>query len=132
MTTPADPDRQLAAALGRVASGIFVATAAQGGTSTGMLASWVQQCSFHPPRLSIAIKPDREIVKLLGIGALFTLNILESSQTDIVAHFGKGFPLTDDAFRGLEIERREIGGPILTEALAFLHCVVVQRTSAGD
>src|SRR5262245_4952769 len=132
MTTPADPDRQLAGALGRVASGIFVVTAAQGDAATGMLASWVQQCSFQPPRLSVAIKPDREIVKLLAIGAVFTLNILESSQTDIVAHFGKGYALTEDAFRGLAVERRDFGGPILTEALAFLHCVVVQRTSAGD
>lgn len=132
MTIPADPDRQLAAALGRVASGIFVVTATQGDVSTGMLASWVQQCSFQPPRLSVALKPDREIVKWLAIGAVFTLNILESSQTDIVAHFGKGFALTDDAFHGLEVERRGIGGPILTEALAFLHCAVVQRASAGD
>ena len=132
MTTPADPDRQLAAALGRVASGIFVVTAARNGVATGMLASWVQQCSFQPPRISVAIKPEREIVKLLAIGAPFTLNVLESSQTDIVAHFGKGFALNEDAFRGLAVERRGTGGPILTEALAFLHCAVVQRTSAGD
>ena len=132
MTTPADPDRQLAAALGRVPSGIFVVTVAQGNLATGMLASWVQQCSFRPPRLSVAVKPDRAIVQWLPIGAAFTLNILESSQTDIVAHFGKGFALADDAFRDLAVERREAGGPILTEALAFLDCQVVERVPAGD
>jgi flavin reductase (DIM6/NTAB) family NADH-FMN oxidoreductase RutF len=133
MTTKSDdPERQLAAALGRIPSGIFVVTAARDGVATGMLASWVQQCSFVPPRLSVAIKPDRAIVQLLPTGAIFTLNILESSQTDIVAHFGKGFALTEDAFRGLTVERRDVGGPVLTEALAYLQCEVVARASAGD
>ena len=132
MTTPADPDRQLAGALGRVPSGIFVVTVASDAIATGMLASWVQQCSFRPPRISLAIKPDREITKLLAIGAGFTLNILESSQTDAVAHFGKGFALTEDAFKGLSVERRANGGPVLTEALAYLDCTVVQRVAAGD
>lgn len=130
--TAADPERQLAAALGRVPSGIFVVTVAQNGLATGMLASWVQQCSFRPARLSLALKPDREIVKLLPVGATFTLNILESSQTDIVAHFGKGYALTEDAFHGLSVERRTMGGPVLTEALAFLDCQVVERVPAGD
>jgi flavin reductase (DIM6/NTAB) family NADH-FMN oxidoreductase RutF len=130
--TSDDPERQLAAALGRVPSGIFVVTVARDRIATGMLASWVQQCSFRPPRLSLALKPDRAIVGLLPVGADFTLNVLESSQTDIVAHFGKGFALTDDAFAGLSVERRNGIGSVLTEALAFLDCRVVARTPAGD
>lgn len=127
-----DPDRQLAGALGRVPSGIFVVTVARDAIATGMLASWVQQCSFHPPRLTLAVQPKRVIVELLTVGAAFTLNILESSQTDIVAHFGKGFALKEDAFLGLSVERRDGGAPILTEALAFLDCQVVERMAAGD
>jgi flavin reductase (DIM6/NTAB) family NADH-FMN oxidoreductase RutF len=130
--TAEDPQRQLAASLGRVPSGIFVVTVAHGDVTTGMLASFVQQCSFRPPRLSFAVKPDRPIAGLLPSGAVFTLNILESSQTDIVAHFGKGFALEEDAFRGLAIEARPGAGPVLTEALAFLECQVVQRVPAGD
>lgn len=132
MTIPADPDRQLAAALGRVPSGIFVVTVAKDEVATGMLASWVQQCSFRPPRISLAIKPDREFTKLLSAGASFTLNILESSQTDVVAHFGKGFALTDDAFHNVAVDRREAGAPVLTETLAYLDCIVIQRLPAGD
>jgi flavin reductase (DIM6/NTAB) family NADH-FMN oxidoreductase RutF len=130
--TPDDPEKQLAAALGRVPSGIFVVTVAQGNVTTGMLASFVQQCSFRPPRLSLALKPDRPISSLLPPGAPFTLNILESSQTEIVAHFGKGFALGEDAFRNLSTETRDGAGPVLTEALAYLECQVVQRVLAGD
>jgi flavin reductase (DIM6/NTAB) family NADH-FMN oxidoreductase RutF len=127
-----DPDRQLAGALGRVPSGIFVVTVARDGVATGMLASWVQQCSFKPPRITLAVQPKRAIIDLLGAGAAFTLNVLESSQTDIVAHFGKGFALHEDAFQGLSIERRDGEAPVLTEALAFLDCRVVERVAAGD
>jgi flavin reductase (DIM6/NTAB) family NADH-FMN oxidoreductase RutF len=127
-----DPDRQLAGALGRVPSGIFVVTVARERIATGMLASWVQQCSFHPPRITVAVQPKRAIVELLTTGAAFTLNILESSQTDIVAHFGKGFALNDDAFLGLSIERRDTGAPVLLEGLAYLDCQVVVRVTAGD
>jgi flavin reductase (DIM6/NTAB) family NADH-FMN oxidoreductase RutF len=129
---PDNPAKQLAAALGRVPSGIFVLTVAQGGVETGMLASWVQQCSFKPLRLSLAIQPNRDIARLLTPGAVFTLNILESSQTDMVAHFGKGFAAGEDAFQGLSIERRPGRGAVLSEALAFLECTVGERISAGD
>lgn len=125
-------DKQLAAALGRIPSGLFILTVAQGGKETGFLASWVQQCSFHPPMVSVAIQPKRSVVPFLNQGAAFTLNLLEDGQTDMIAHFGKGFAPGDDAFSGLDVDRSGPGGPVLTEALAVLHCRVVQRCPAGD
>lgn len=129
---PDDPERQLAAALGRVPSGIFILTVAHGGRESGMLASWIQQCSFKPPRLSVAVQPSREIVKLLTGDARIVVNILESSQTDVIAHFGKGFALTDDAFHGIEVLREDGRGPILAEALACLEGRLVDRVTVGD
>ena len=54
-------DKELGSALGRIPSGLFILTVGQGEAETGMLASWVQQCSFDPPRVSVAIQPQREI-----------------------------------------------------------------------
>jgi flavin reductase (DIM6/NTAB) family NADH-FMN oxidoreductase RutF len=127
-----DPHRPLASALGRLPSGIYVLTVARDGIETGMLASWVQQCSFEPPQVSVAIRPGREIVSLLDVGASFTLNVLEASQTDMIVHFGRGFALTEDAFAKLEVRRAPPKGPVLTEALAYLECEVVGRFAAGD
>jgi flavin reductase (DIM6/NTAB) family NADH-FMN oxidoreductase RutF len=129
---PDDPAFPLASALGRVPSGIFVLTLSQNGIETGMLASWVQQCSFDPPQVSVAIRRDREIIGLLGEGALFTLNILEASQTDMIVHFGRGFALGQDAFNGLDVRRELPQGPVLSEALGYLRCQVVGRIPAGD
>jgi flavin reductase (DIM6/NTAB) family NADH-FMN oxidoreductase RutF len=128
----ANAQRQLAAALGRVPSGLFVLTMRRGEAETGMLVSWVQQCSFEPPQLSLAIQRDREIIPWLVEGTAFTLNILDSSQTDMIVHFGRGFALSEPAFTGLEIERPDGGAPILSEALAYLECRVTGRCPAGD
>lgn len=128
----ADPHRQLAGALGRIPSGLFVLTARNGPAQTGMLASWVQQCSFEPPRISIAVNTDREILGWLTQGAIFTLNILDASQTDMIVHFGRGFAPGQPAFEGIEIEPPGQGGPVLSEALAFLECRVTGRYPAGD
>ncbi len=126
-----DPHRSLASALGRVPSGIYVLTVTRGAVETGLLSSWVQQCSFEPPQISVAIRPDRAITALLEPGSRFTLNILEASQTDIIVHFGRGFALDEAAFAGLEVRREPPMGPVLIEALAYLDCEVAGRVSAG-
>jgi flavin reductase (DIM6/NTAB) family NADH-FMN oxidoreductase RutF len=127
-----DASKQLAAALGRIPSGIFVLTVAREGIETGMLASWVQQASFRPPLISFLVQSGRPILDLLPRGSRLTLNILESSQTDMVAHFGKGFASGDDAFRDVEVRREPGVAPVLAEALAYLECCVTQRHAAGD
>jgi len=127
-----DAHKQLSAALGRIPSGLFIVTARRGEAETGMLASWVQQCAFEPPSLSMAIQRGRDIAGWLTEGSWFTLNVLDDTQTDMIVHFGRGFALNEPAFFDLEIERPESGGPVLTEALAFLECRVAGRCTTGD
>jgi flavin reductase (DIM6/NTAB) family NADH-FMN oxidoreductase RutF len=127
-----DPHKSLAAALGRVPSGIFILTLARAGVETGMLASWVQQCSFHPPLVTFAVQRGRPIANLLPVDAVLTLNILEANQTDMIAHFGKGFALTDNAFQEIDVRRAEPNGPILTDAHAYLFIRVVSCLPTGD
>jgi flavin reductase (DIM6/NTAB) family NADH-FMN oxidoreductase RutF len=122
----------MAAALGRIPSGLFVLTARRGNGETGMLASWVQQCSFDPPQVSVAMQRGRDIGTWLTTGAGFTVNILEDCQTDMIAHFGKGFKPGEPAFTDLEIDHLPESGPVLRDALAFLECRVVDRHVVGD
>jgi flavin reductase (DIM6/NTAB) family NADH-FMN oxidoreductase RutF len=128
----ADEHKQMAAALGRIPSGLFVLTARQGHASTGMLASWVQQCSFDPPQVSVALGRDRAVSAWLGEGAFFALNILDNSQTDMISHFGRGFQADEPAFNGLDVTQLPSGPTVLDEALAFLECRVRGRWPSGD
>ncbi len=125
-------DSPLAVALGRVPSGLFILTARHGQAETGMLASWVQQCSFQPPRVSVAIQPRREVSAWLTPGSLFVLNILEEGHKLLLSHFAKGFALSEPAFTGLAVEHPDNGPAVLGDALAYLTCQVVQRVTVGD
>lgn len=126
-----DAAKQLSAALGRIPSGLFILTARSGKIETGMLTSWVQQCSFEPPQVTVAVRKGRELLDWLRNGSTFTLNILDDSQTDMIVHFGRGFALDEPAFAGLAIKHAP-GGPVLSEALAYLECRVTSRCEAGD
>jgi flavin reductase (DIM6/NTAB) family NADH-FMN oxidoreductase RutF len=130
--TDSNPQRHMAAALGRVPSGLFVVTMRQGAAETGMLASWVQQCAFAPPHISLAIQRGRPLTAWLTDGAHFRVNILDDTQTDMIAHFGRGFEPGEPAFEGLEVERPGGGPPVLSEALAYLECRVTGRCPVGD
>jgi flavin reductase (DIM6/NTAB) family NADH-FMN oxidoreductase RutF len=127
-----DRGKPWAGALGRVPSGLFVVTARSGEQETGMLASWVQQCSFDPPQVSVAVRRDRDVVAWLTPGAALTVNILDATQTDMIVHFGRGFPPAAPAFEGLDVERPGGAPPVLTDSLAYLECRVVERLPAGD
>ena len=72
----APTNNSLAAALGRIPSGLFILTVRHGSKETAMLASWVQQCSFDPPRLTVAIQKGRELLRWLTDDAAFVLNVL--------------------------------------------------------
>jgi flavin reductase (DIM6/NTAB) family NADH-FMN oxidoreductase RutF len=127
-----EPERQLAAALGKVPSGLFILTIRKEDAETGMLVSFVQQCSFEPPQLTLAIKQGRYLTEWLNAGVRFTLNVLDDTQTDMIGHFGRGFEPGAPAFEGLEVARRSDGAPILMESLAYLDCQIVSRHPGGD
>src|SRR5262245_49830189 len=128
----ADRGKSLAAALGRIPSGLFVITAHNGSAETGMLASWVQQCSFEPPLISVAVKRGRGLAAWLTPGAVFAVNILDDSQTDMISHFGRGFDLGEPAFEDLEVGRSDGGNVVLEECLAYLECRVESSVASGD
>lgn len=127
-----DHHKELAAALGRVASGLFIVTFRRDDAETGLLASWVQQCSFDPPGVTIAIKKGRPVSKWLQAGTLFAVNILDDAQTDMIVHFGRGFELSEPAFDNIAVDRPSTGAPVLREALAYLQCRIVSTHSVGD
>ncbi len=122
----------MAAALGRVPSGLFILTAGSDGDAGGMLTSWVQQCSFDPPQVTVAVERTRTVNDLLGTGAHFVLNLLGEGQADLLKAFSKGFEASRSALSELDAGRRAGAVPVLRDALGHLTCVVVGRFPAGD
>lgn len=124
--------KSLVAALGRIPSGLFILTFRHGKQETAMLASWVQQCSFEPPQVVIAMNEKRFVLDWLEKGAPITINILGEGQKDLLSHFGKGFEPNQPAFDGIRIERSDVSAPSLRDAHAVLDCRVTGKHRAGD
>ncbi len=118
-------------ALAKIPSGVSIATATNGGQSTGLLASWIQQVSFTPPMVCLAVKTGRPIEALIDGAGRFVINVIGEGDATVMKHFSKGFALQENAFEGLEIENRE-AGPVLKDCIAHLACKVVAKHEAGD
>ncbi len=122
----------VAEAVGKIPSGIFVVTAKKGEEEAALLASWVQQVSFDPLRLSMAVKKDRPIERFLKEKALFAIHILGKTQKHLYQHFAKVKSGDPRPFEGINITYSSNGSPILSEALAVLECRVVIQVDGGD
>jgi flavorubredoxin/flavin reductase (DIM6/NTAB) family NADH-FMN oxidoreductase RutF len=131
-------DGDLDKALGRLSGGLYVVTARQGEGETArsgaMVASWVNQASFDPPGLTVAVAKDRAIEALLQVDDRFVLNILrEDNHQPLLRHFLKRFPPGADRFAGVAtLDGAASGGPVLGDALAYLGCRVTQRMETPD
>ncbi len=131
-------DANLDKALGRLTGGLYIVTASQGEgdarRSGAMVASWVAQASFRPPGLSVAVAKDRAIEALMQVGDRFVINVLRQDRyKPLMQHFLKRFPPGADRFEGVSVLHGAAeGGPVLTDALAYLSCRVEQRMEGPD
>ncbi len=123
--------QQIAQPLGQIVSGCFVLTAAHGGKSTGILASWVQQAGFEPPAVTVAVKKNRPIRDLIEKSGHFVLNTIGEDSAAVFKRFAKGFDTDDAAFDGLTT-RTAPTGVIIDDCLAHLGCRVTGQIDVGD
>lgn len=127
-----DPD--VAKALARITSGLYVVTAAHNNARSAMIASWVSQASFEPLGLTIAIAKDRAIESLMQVGDTFVLNCLgEAEYSATMRHFLKRFAPGADRFEGIEtFDAPGSSVPVLRDCIAYMKCKVVSRLETGD
>jgi flavin reductase (DIM6/NTAB) family NADH-FMN oxidoreductase RutF len=127
-TTPAADG--IAAALGRIPSGLFLVTWRAAAADRVMLASWVMQAGFAPPLVSVAIGTSRDLLAATHEGMPFAVIILTDSQRSLLARFGKPIPEGEDPFANLAVERTPAGIAVLADAAGWLECRPVGAASA--
>lgn len=124
-----DPAR-IGPALGKIASGLYIATARLHGAPVGMLCSFVEQAGFAPPMISIAIAPERPISAALAGGGTFGLHVLSKENSALLKSFARGG--SAESFAAHAMVENEFDVPQFAEAWAFLACKVAGRMQAGD
>eukprot|EP00803_Ostreobium_quekettii_P010288 evm.model.scf_1207.2 EVM.evm.TU.scf_1207.2 scf_1207:3179-9035(+) len=128
-----DMPPDIAKAIARLSSGLYVVTAARNNARSAMIASWVAQASFEPLGFTIAVAKDRAIESLLQVGDAFVLNCLgEQHYSRLMKHFLQRFEAGQDRFEGVDWIPASNGSPILKDAIAFMECKVVSRLETAD
>ncbi|MBD3671936.1 MAG: flavin reductase [Planctomycetaceae bacterium] len=124
----------IAPILGKTPSGVFILTASDGeGNETGMLASWVQQASFEPPIISVAVNSKRYLGEWLTKSPAAAVSLVGKAQSGkFFKQFGKGFDPEVPAFEGFEVSRGTTGVPLLSESMGSLEGTVTQQCVVGD
>lgn len=122
----------LAGALGRIPSGLFIVTTGRGEEATGFLASFLQQCAFAPPTVVMAVKGERPIVPLLRQTGWFCVSIIPEGNSELLRHFAKGFTPGAKPLAGLKTADSAQGVPYLLECPAHLVCRLGSELPIGD
>lgn len=117
--------RGIGLALGRVPSGLFILTARYEDKSAGMLTSWVQQVSFEPPMVTVAVAKGRSIMPLISESRRFGLCQIAQGEKTLLRRFAGGSDPNEDPFLGLDmVHGAAMSVPILTHCLGYLECEV--------
>ena len=123
------------AALGRIPSGLFILTARYEDRRSGILSSWVQQVSFEPAMVSVAIAKGRPIMPLVSESRQFGLCQLPEGDKVYLRKFAAGIDPNEDPFLGFDLirENRKTCVPILANVLSYVECEVAAHMDVdGD
>ena len=121
--------KEVGKALGKVASGLFVITAKFEDKEDAVLASWVNQCSFDPPAVTIALATLRPARLLVEASDTFIVNVLPKDDMTLLKHFSRP---PENIFKGVKTRKGIDGIRILTSAVSYLECEVAHSMQAGD
>ena len=91
--------KQVGKALGKIASGLYVVTTKCDNKEDAVLASWVNQCSFEPPAVTIALATLRSARLLVEASEAFIVNVLPKEDMALLKHFSRP---PEDIFKGVK------------------------------
>jgi flavin reductase (DIM6/NTAB) family NADH-FMN oxidoreductase RutF len=115
--------------MGRFATGVTVVTTRFGDEVSGMTANAVISLSLEPPLVAVSVDKEASMHGYIQEGKCFAINILRLDQEELSNRFAQRGPKD---FSDLNVQIAETGAPILSEALAWLDCRLVNTVAAGD
>jgi flavin reductase (DIM6/NTAB) family NADH-FMN oxidoreductase RutF len=118
--------------VGRIPSGLFIVTAAHDGQKEGFLGSWIQQASFKPLLISLALQPGGATWAVIQKTGRFCVNIVGQNNNGMMKPFWGAYKPGVDAFAGLAHEISTRGNVLLPDSLAALECELRSHTQPGD
>ncbi len=122
----------VAQAVGNIPSGLFIVAVKGDESIDGYLASFVQQISFNPLIIALAIKPGRPAYDLIKAGKKFAVNVAGDHDKTYLKHFWKGYDPNHNPFNEIPYEMGVNGGVLLTQAKSAMECQMIGSARPGD
>jgi flavin reductase (DIM6/NTAB) family NADH-FMN oxidoreductase RutF len=120
-------------ALRLVPYGLYLAgTRHADGRRTVSLVSWFTQTSFEPPLVVLGLHRESEAFKGVKETGVLALNILGSTQKDVVKGFYKHVDVADGKAGALEVRDGATGCPILPALAATVELRLNSMHELGD
>ena len=125
--------KDISSGVGHIPSGLFIVSVQnENKFIDGYLASWVQQISFSPLMISLAISPSRPGYESIISGRSFSVNIVGEHDTQYLRHFWKGYPEDQSPFNEIDHTITENGGVLIKGAKSTIDCEFVSKINPGD
>ncbi len=123
-------------AVAKIPSGLFIVCTKSSKNDDavldGYLASWIQQVSFSPMLITLAVKQGRPSFDSIMEGEPFTVNIVGEHDKSFLKHFWKGYDPNNNVFKEVPHSISQSGEIILTGALSHFTAKKVSSSKPGD
>jgi flavin reductase (DIM6/NTAB) family NADH-FMN oxidoreductase RutF len=132
---PEEYDKLRRRVLWKMPSGLYVVGSTDGGERrNGMTLNWTTQLGFDPKLLGIGVEHQAFTHELITAGGVFSLNLLDREDRQIVRKFTKPVEVDLGAktLNGFAFHDGKTGAPILDQAVAYLDCEVRQSVDTGS
>jgi flavin reductase (DIM6/NTAB) family NADH-FMN oxidoreductase RutF len=117
-------------ALRSLSYGLYIVTVADEGKKNAMVASWVTQVSFDPPRIMAAVKKTRLTHAMLESADGFGLMVVQKGKEKELSLYKGDDP--ERKFAGKDTTVGKSGAPLLAGYLTAFDLKIVARIDAGD
>jgi flavin reductase (DIM6/NTAB) family NADH-FMN oxidoreductase RutF len=130
---PEEYDKLRRRVLWKMPSGLYIVGSRAGDRRNGMTLNWATQLGFDPKLLGIAVEHEAFTHELIAEGGVFSLNLLDRDDRQIVRKFTKPVEVDAEAktLNGFAFHDGKTGAPVLDQAVAFLDCEVRQSVDTG-
>lgn len=117
-------------ALSRFTTGVTVVTTSHEGQDFGMTCNSFNSVSLDPPVVLWSIRQSSQAhAAFVGSGG-YVVNVLAAPQKDVAMKFTQGSH--NERFEGVPTQRSATQKPLLTQALAWFECDLLQAIPVGD
>jgi flavin reductase (DIM6/NTAB) family NADH-FMN oxidoreductase RutF len=119
-------------ALEQFGYGLYVIGSRNGEEVNGMTANWVTQVSFDPRMVAVAVETGAHTLVNVRASGAFSVNIIAEEDTALIEKFVEPQQRVGNKLGDVDFRTAGTGCPILSRALSWLECEVVQEVLTGD